>query len=89
MATTTYRQISRKLRIQRGPGRPDKVSERPSRENKAGVRVYLDSDEAPTLIEFDEFDIVDIDQMLRIGAIAAWSPPATGPMSTAPPAKGV
>lgn len=69
----TYRQLSHRLRIQRGPGRPDKVLERPregSRERGWGR--YLDSDEKPTLITFDEYDQVDIAQLLRSGAIVPW-----------------
>lgn len=65
-----YRQLSHKLRIRRGPGRPDKVSERPRAGNREkGYGEYLDSDEAPTLIEFEEFDQVDIPALIRAGAI--------------------
>lgn len=63
-----YRQIAYRLRIQRGPGNPDKVSERP----RASRGKYLDSDEQPTLIEFDEFDRADIPGLLALGAIVPW-----------------
>lgn len=72
----TYRQIVHRLRLNRGKGRADKVSERPregSRENGWGR--YLDSDDNPTLIEFDEYDQIDVGHALRIGAIVPWEPP--------------
>lgn len=69
-----FRQFSRRLRIQRGPGKPDKVSERPVQELSDGSIRYLDSDEAPTLITFDEHDQVDIPSLLSIGAIVPWVP---------------
>lgn len=72
---TVYRQIAHRLRINRGPGHPDKVSERP----RAGARdrgwgAFLDSDESPTLIEFDELDQVDVPGLLRLGAIVPHPP---------------
>lgn len=71
-----YRQFSHRLRIQRGTGRPDKVSERPRQGSKErGWGDYLDSDDAPTLIEFDALDQVDVRQLLKTGAIVAYTSP--------------
>lgn len=67
----TYRQIAHRLRIQRGPGRPDLVSERPR--NKSGR--YLDSAAEPTLVTFDSYCQVDVDSLLRNGGIQAFEPP--------------
>lgn len=70
-----YRQIAHRLRVQRGPGRPDLVSERPRRgSKKQGWGDYLDSPEHPTLVEFDEYCQVDIPALLRQGAIAPREP---------------
>lgn len=60
----TYRQLAHKLRIQRGPGRPDLVSKRPR--NKRTKR-YLD--DGKTFITFDEHCQADVAKLLRIGAI--------------------
>ena len=68
---TVYRQIAHRLRIQRGPGRPDKVSERP-RKDKRGP--FLDGND-PTLIEIEEGDRVDVGFLLRTGALEPWNPP--------------
>ena len=77
--TTIYRQVTHKLRMQRGPGRPDKNSERPREGSRAeGWGRFLDTDAAPTLITFDEYDQVDIDALLRLGAIVPWLPPVAG-----------
>ena len=65
----TFRQVTHRLRIQRGPGNPDRVSERPregSRERGWGA--YLDTDN-PTLVTFDALDQVDVGSLLGIGAI--------------------
>lgn len=73
--TKTYRQLSHKLRIQRGPGRPDKVSARPrmgSREDGWGE--FTDSDKEPTLITFDEYDQVNIPSLLAQGSLVEWKP---------------
>ena len=64
-----YRVIAAKLRIQRGPGRPDLEVERPYKAGPLGSRVFRDSEEAPTTIEFDEFCIIDLDSLIRIGAL--------------------
>lgn len=75
MPTGTYIQIAHRLRIQRGPGRPDKLSERPragSRERGWGA--FTDSPDKPTLITFDEYDQVDVDALLRSGAIVPYTP---------------
>lgn len=61
----TYIQIAHRLRIQRGPGKPDTVSERP-REQKTGR--YTDTD-APTLIALHKGDLADVDSLLALGAI--------------------
>jgi hypothetical protein len=71
-----YRQLAHKLRINRGPGRPDKYSERPRVGQRGNWREFTDEDE-PTLIEFDEFDQVDLAGLLRIGAIVPHTPPST------------
>ena len=63
---TIYRQLSPRIRVQRGPGKPDFVSERP-RATPAGP--FTDSDDAPTLVEFDADCIVNIGFLLRAGAI--------------------
>lgn len=70
-----FRQIAHKLRIHRA-GQPDKIGERPRKGSRdQGWGDYLDSDQEPTLITFDEFDRVDIGALLRSGAIVAWEPP--------------
>ena len=82
----TYRQVTRRLRVQRGPGRPDLVSERPvelsakgepKTDARGNVR-YTDSEESPTLVTFDEHCRVRVDQLLRVGAIAEHEAPKTG-----------
>lgn len=67
----TYRQFTQRLRIQRGPGNPDLVSERP-RDQKS--RNYLDSDAKPTLITLSEGDLADVPALLASGAIAPHTP---------------
>ncbi len=64
-----YRQLSLRLRVQRGQGRKDLVSERPHKMTDAGP-VYSDSLEKPTIVTFDEHCQVDIEAMLGSGAIA-------------------
>lgn len=66
-----YRVLTRKLRIQRGPGRPDKVVERPGHDGVLGY-VFDDSDGCPTLVEFDALDKVDVSFLLACGAIREW-----------------
>jgi len=71
----TYRQIAHKLRIHR-PGQPDRVSVRPRAGNaEQGWGAYLDSEAFPTLIEIEAEDVVDVEALLRSGAIAPWEPP--------------
>lgn len=65
-----YRQISKRLRIQRGPGNPDKVNERPMKTNRDGTDRWFDSVDKPTVVVFDEFDQVDVPFLLSIGALA-------------------
>lgn len=82
-----YIQIAERLRIQRGAGRPDLVSERPTRRNPKGDRVaYLDDPATnPTLVEFDEHCQVNIDFLLRTGGLRPYTaPPAppAGPVGT-------
>lgn len=67
----TFRQLSHRLRISR-PGQPDRISERP-RDPKS-LR-YQDSDATPTLVSFEAGDQVDVEQLLRIGAIVPYMPP--------------
>ena len=74
MATTTYRQVALHLRISR-PGEPDINAIRPHRRTARGP-VFTDSDEAPTLIELDPEWGLDIDHLLRAGAIVAWPAPS-------------
>lgn len=69
---TVYRQITHKLRIPRGPGNPDLVSVRP-RHKKSGA--YQDSDDKPTLVEFDELCRVDLEFLQTLGAIVEYTPP--------------
>lgn len=72
-----YRQLSARLRVQRGPGRPDLVSERPRDVKQDGsLGRYVDSEEAPTLVTFDAHCQVDVPSLLQIGAIAEYAPPA-------------
>lgn len=76
MGHQVYRQLAHRLRIQRGPGNPDKVSERPRKGSRErGWGDYLDSEQNPTLIEFDDLDRVDIDALLRTGAIVPYEKP--------------
>ena len=72
----TYRQIAHRLRIQRGPGNPDRISERPRAGSKGNWGAFLDSDAEPTLITFDDLDQVDVAALLASGAIQAYTPPA-------------
>ena len=73
-----YVQLSRRLRVQRGPGNADLVSARPVELDAEGEVVrYLDDPERdPTLVEFDALCRVNVPQLLRIGAIRpyeAWA----------------
>jgi len=76
-----YIQIAERLRVQRGAGRPDLVSERPTRRNQKGDRVaYLDDpDTNPTLVEFDEHCQVNIDFLLRTGGLRPYTPRRSQP----------
>lgn len=72
----TYRQITYKLRVGRGPGRPDLISVRPCKKDKHGNRVYTDSEEKPTLVTFDEHcDLQDLDFWLKVGHLVPYTPP--------------
>lgn len=78
-----YIQIARKLRVQRGPGNADLVSERPGKWANQGEPnerfVYSDDPEtAPTLVDFDEHCRVDIPSMVRMGAIREYVEPKKG-----------
>lgn len=61
----SYRQVAGKLRFQRGPGRPDKVSERP---RDPRTRAYTD-DDAPTIVTLDEHDVADVPALLALGTL--------------------
>jgi len=77
-----WRQISRRIRVQRGSGRPDLVSERPvkgSGRRPDGSWAWADSEEAPTLVTFDEHCRVDPLSMVAQGSLVAWVPPASAP----------
>ena len=93
---TTYRLITRGIRLNRGAGNADLVVERPfERDNRGdikrdarGTTKYLDSDEAPTLVEFDDLcSPSDIRFMLKTGAIVLHedteATPATAPADDA------
>lgn len=84
MAAKQYRQISGKLRIQRGPGRPDYVSERP---RDPRTQRYTDLEE-PTLVSFDQHCQVDVEKMIRRHQIAELEPgtPAPAAKASAPKA---
>lgn len=66
----TYRQVAWKLRIHKDDG-PDKVSERP-RQGKRGP--FKDLDE-PTLVEIEADDNINVEALLRQGAIEPYTPP--------------
>ena len=72
----TYRQITYKLRVSRGLGKPDLVSARPSKKDKQGNRIFTDSDENPTLVTFDEDCILtDLPFWLQVGHLQEYNPP--------------
>lgn len=72
----TYRQITYKLRVSRGPGRPELVSVRPGKKDKHGNRIFTDSDEKPTLVTFDENCILtDLPFWLEKGHVKEYTPP--------------
>lgn len=66
----TYRQIAHKLRIQAGPGKPDRLSERP----RARSGRYLDEDN-PTMVELYEGDLVDVPSLIQQGGLERVEPP--------------
>lgn len=71
-----YRVITKRLRIPQGPGKPDRVVERPSRKARDQTGTwdeYLD-DLEPTLVTFAPEDVVDVAFLLRCGAIADPAP---------------
>jgi len=67
-----YRQIAAVLRIQ----------DRETVRLRGASGVYLDSEECPTLVDIGEGDGCDVAGMLRIGAIAPYSPPGDEPPPT-------
>lgn len=79
----TYRQIAATLRVQRGAGREDLVSERPvvltakgeKKRDARGNVTYLDSDEAPTLVTFDEHCQINVPFLLKTGALVEIAAP--------------
>lgn len=77
-AGKTYRLITRGIRMNRGAGNEDLVVERPVarsakgdiKRDRKGSALFLDSDEAPTLVTFDELvSERDVRFQLKIGAI--------------------
>jgi hypothetical protein len=66
-----YRQIGERLRISRAPGKGETLSER---QRARGGR-YLDEDE-PTMITLEEGDQVDVDFLIKVGAIEPKAEPA-------------
>lgn len=79
--------LTRRVRAQRGPGRDDLVVERPVKKNRQGEVVgFLDDPaSAPTLVTFDEHCRVDVDFLVRAGAIRAHQPASTAPAGKAKP----
>ena len=73
MAEQTYRLIARRLKVSRGK-LPRLDLARPATEDGA----FTDSDEAPTLVTFDAHCEVDVDYLLRSGAIVPWAPKGSG-----------
>lgn len=70
----TYRQIAHRLRIHDATG-ASRDSERPRAGTRGNWRHYLDSDDEPTLLELREGDRVDIESLMRAGAIVPYQPP--------------
>ena len=64
-------QLTRRIRLQYGPGKPDIESERPYREDDAGNPIYTDDPEKnPTVVDIDENVVrIDVAALLRSGAI--------------------
>lgn len=75
----TYRVLTLRMQVYRGPGKEELVVERPfSEDKKTGEIVFSDSDAEPTLIAFDKHCQVDVEHLLRIGAIAEVTPAKPG-----------
>ena len=66
----TFRVIAQRLRISRGPGRPDLVVER---HRTLGGR-FTDSDEAPTLVTLDEWCQIDMASLLGTALVPYTAP---------------
>ena len=64
-----YRLINARLRVNRGPGHTDYVPERPYKKDKDGNKNFTDSEQKPTVVEFDEYCQVNIPSLLKLGAI--------------------
>lgn len=77
MGEQVYRQLAHRLKIPAKTGGEHKVSERPSVDRK-GTRVYLDSVEKPTLVTISDGDAVDVEFLLRTGAIVPYKAPRAG-----------
>ena len=60
------------LRFRQAPGGPKIEVLRPQNASRSQ---YLDSDEAPTLVTFEDTAGVDIPSLLATGAIVPWVPP--------------
>ena len=72
-----YRQITMGLRVNR-PGHPDLVSKRPHTTDANGSFTFTDLDD-PTLVEFDEHCVVDVEKLLKNGVIEIIKPKRAKP----------
>ncbi len=73
----TYRVIAPGIDcVRRGPNDEIMPNLTVARPGNARRGQYTDSDEAPTLVTFDEFCQVDIDMLLASGAIVPYTKPA-------------
>lgn len=72
--------------VRRGPNGEVLPNLTVARPGNARRGVFTDSDEAPTLVEFDEFCQVDVALLVAAGAIVPYTPPSA---VTPPAAVGV
>ena len=71
---TLYRQITHRLRLQMGPGKPDVTSERP-RQKKTGIYLDIGPDgRSTTTVDIPADALADVPGLLRVGAIEALPP---------------
>ena len=76
-AGKTFRQFARELRwVKDGTNTPDLTSARPY--DKSADR-FLDSDEHPTLVAFAADDNVDVEFLLKMGALVPHEAPEPSP----------